>query len=208
MAKARKAKTAAAANLPIPQSDAEAEQQIAQLGASHRDQAEAQARHDAAIAALEEAHGRNVKEFLERQKALTAGLERYASVHRERLTNGGRSKTVQLASGKLFWREGRFSVKHRGLKNADVVEVIRAGTAAVAVEIAKAKAAKERADLPRLQAILDTLGGFLRHKVEPDKEAMIKAREIAETLPGISVPRGPEEFAVEPLASQISEVAA
>lgn len=194
-------------NLPVPQSDAEAEQQIAKLGALQRDLMTAQARHDASVAALETAHAEAKKVSEDDQKAIVEGLAVWASAHRERLTNGGKTKTVQLASGSILWREGRYSVKHRPLRVEEVIDAVRDRVSAVIEALAKAKSARRRDEVDRLEGERAALGSFLRFKVELNKEAMLADRIVAETVPGVTIPRGPEEFAVEPLASQIGEVA-
>lgn len=195
---------AAGTNLRVPQSDGEAELMLAQLGASQRDQADAQARHDAVIAAHEAEHGKAVKEFQDAQAAMIEGLSIWASANRQRLTQDGRTKTVQLPTGKLLWREGRLSVKHRGLKAEDVVQLIHARIA----EILALRASERRKSVAlQLDQEADVLGGMLRRTVQPNKEAMLANREVAEKLPGITITRGDEEFVAEPIGSQISEVA-
>ena len=203
-----KAKTAIPKpKVPVPQDDAQAEQLIAQLGALQRDQVEAQARHDAQVAALETPHGEFLAGTKRDQTAIVEALSTWAAAHRDRLTGNGKTKTVQLASGSILWREGRYAVKHKGLKIEDVVIAIQHQIQALEVKISEARRKRRFKDVPPLVAGVIALEGFLRTKVEPNKEAMLAAREIAETIPGVTVPRGDEEFAVEPLASQISEAA-
>ena len=193
-----------ATNLRVPQNDAEAEQMIAQLGASQRDQAEAKARHDAVIADLETEHGKVVKAAQEEQAGLIEGISVWAAANRERLTSGGKTKTVQLASGTILWRDGRYAVKHRGLKEEDVVRAIHDR-----IDELREKAAGEprRSVALQLKAQADVLEGCLRRIVKPNKDAMLAAREVAATVSGIVIEREPESFAVEPIASQIGEVA-
>lgn len=201
-----RAKTkAAGTNLPVPQSDAEAEQLIARLGAVQRDHASAEAAHDAQVAALEEKFGTAVKVSQEVQGVIVDALNVWATANRERLTQGGKTKSVQLPTGAILWREGRYAVKHRGMKNEDVVAAIEARLA----EVRDALRASGRNRDMRMALVneRDALAGFLRRKVEPNKDAMLANRELAETIHGVTVPRGPEEFSVEPLASQIREVA-
>ncbi len=203
-----KAKTkAAGTNLPVPQSDAEAEMMIAQLGALQRDQAALQAKHDGVVAELEAAHAVAVRGFQDRQMAMIEGLAIWASAHRERLTNGGRTKTVQLATGSILWRDGRFSVKHRGLKADDVVQAVSDRIVELERAADAARKGGQRAEAAALIGDIAGLECFLRTKIELDKAAMLADRERAETISGVTVPRGPEEFAVEPLAAQIREVA-
>lgn len=193
-------------NLTVPQTDAQAEQMIAQLGVLQRDQVAAKARHDASVAALETGHAQAVKTSAQKQTAIIEGLAIWASANRERLT-GGKTKTVQLPTGTLSWREGRYAVKHGKLKIEEIVVAVRARRTEVVGLLAAAKAERRKDDVEQLTDALAKLDTFLRPKVELNKEAMLAAREVAETVPGITVPRGPEEFVVEPLASQIREVA-
>ncbi|TXN71630.1 host-nuclease inhibitor Gam family protein [Methylobacterium sp. WL6] len=203
-----KAKTkAAGTNLPVPQNDADAEQLIARLGVLQREDTEAKATHDAVVAALEEKRGTAVKVFQEVQGVIVDALNVWATANRDRLTNGGKTKTVRLPTGSILWRDGKYSVKHRGLKNEDVVIAIKQRITTLQVKIAEARKQRRVKQVPPLVAEIIALEGFLREKVEPNKEAMLAAREIAETIPGVTVPRGGEEFVVEPLASQIGEVA-
>lgn len=201
-----RAKTkAAGTNLPVPQSDAEAEQLIARLGVLQREDAAAEAIHDGQVAALEEKRGIAVKVFQECQGVIVDALNVWATANRERLTQGGKIKTVQLPTGTVLWREGRYAVKHRGMKNDDVVAAIQARL--FEVRLALRMAARDREVRAALVNERNALEGFLRQKVEPNKDAMLANRDLAETIEGVTVPRGPEEFAVEPLASQIREVA-
>lgn len=203
-----RAKTkAAGTNLPVPQSDAEAEQLIARLGALQRDDADAKAAHDGQVAALEEKRGAAVKAFQEAQGVILDALSIWATANRERLTQGGKTKTVQLPTGTVLWREGRYAVKHRGLKIENVIDLIRDRIAALEEEAARARRDKNLREGGRLAAEAVSLRAFLRFKTELNKEAMLTARDVARSIPGVKVDRGPEEFAVEPLASQIREVA-
>lgn len=203
-----KAKTKAATTaVPVPQNDAQAEQLIARLGALQRDKVEAEARHNAQVAALETPHGEFLAGTKRDQEAIVEALNVWATANRDRLTNGGRTKTVQLASGSILWREGRFAVKHKGLKIEAVIEAVRGRLATLEDEIAALLRARRRSQVEPLRAQVDTLKGFLRTKTELSKDAMLAAREVAVMVPGVTVERGAEEFGVEPLASQIREVA-
>ena len=196
-----------ATNLRVPQNDAEAEQMIAQLGASQRDQAEAKARHDAVIARLEEDHAKAVKASQEAQAGLIEGISVWAAANRERLTAGGKTKTVQLASGAILWREGRYAVKHKGLEIEDVITVVGREIERLVEEIKVASKERRRDDWVALTKRSNVVESFLRLEVKLSKEAMLAARDVAGTIPGIVIEREPESFAVEPIASQIEEVA-
>lgn len=196
-----------APNLRVPQNDAEAEQMIAQLGASQRDQAMAKARHSAVIARLEEDHGKATKEFKETQTALIEGISAWATAHRDRLTNGGRTKSVQLPTGEISWKFGVPSVVHRPLTQDDVVARILARRDAVYAEAQQYKRERRHEAHEKTMAEFRMLGLFVRTKFTLDKEAMHANRPLAETIEGVSFTKPGETFAVEPLASQIAEVA-
>lgn len=201
-----RAKTkAAGANLPVPQSDAEAEQMIAQLGAIQRDLVEAQNHHNAQVSALETAFAEVKKTSQQAQTAITEGLAIWASAHRDRLTNGGKTKTVQLASGVILWRLGVPSVSHRPLKVEEVVESIAERVRAL-FDVVGDKATS-RKDREAAVAEVDRLRRFLRTNITLNKDAMHEDRALAETLPGVSFSNPGESFAVEPTVSQIGEVA-
>lgn len=191
----------------VPQNDAEAEQMIAQLGASQRDQAIAKARHSAVIAKLEEDHGTEVKEFGRVQAGLIEGISAWAAAHRDRLTNGGRTKTVQLPTGTISWKFGTPSVAHRGLKQEDVIGRILARKDAVYAEAQQYKRERRHEAHEQAMAEFRALGLFVRAKFTLDKEAMHANRPLAEGIEGVSFTAPGETFGIEPLASQISEVA-
>lgn len=205
MAKAR-TKTMGA-NMPVPQSDADAEQLIARIGAVQRDLATSKADHDARVALLEEAFAHAKKAADQEIEVATGALNIWASANRERLTGGGKTKTVQLATGLILWRDGKVSVTHRGFKVEEIVSAVR--DAICAIEIARDNAIRrsDRGERDRLNAELAVVERFLRTSVTLNKEAMHEARAIAETIPGIAFSRPGEDFVVEPLASQIREVA-
>lgn len=142
--------------------------------------------------------------YWDTMRRLIEGISVWAAANRERLTSGGKTKTVQLASGTILWRDGRYAVKHRGLKEEDVVRAIQERIAGLNAEAA---AESRRSVAFRLKAQAETLAGCLRHTVKPSKDAMLAARDVAATVPGVVIDREPESFSVEPLASQIAEVA-
>lgn len=104
---------------------------------------------------------------------LTAGLQLWAEANREKLTKGGETKTIKLAAGSLLWRNRPPSVRLK-----DVPAVL---------------AALREMQLPQ----------FIRTKEEVDKDAMLKDRERARTVPGVSIGSEGEEFVVEPLTEDL-----
>lgn len=203
----------AGVSLPVPQNDAEAEQMIARMGALSLDfeaekakHVEIVAEHGRKIAELNEAFAKVEDTFNEANKQIFEGLKTFAAANRQRLTADGKTKTVRFATGSMSWKEGSFAVRSPR-KNDDLVALIEARCQVISALLDEAKAKRRRNDVELHSATLMKLHAFLRTKVEPNKDAMLADRELASTVPGISITRGPEEFFVEPLAAQIREVA-
>jgi phage host-nuclease inhibitor protein Gam len=172
-----KAKTKAA-NLPVPQSDAEAMEAIARIGKLQREVARIEASLNDAIAKATEAAEKAAAPLRADTEAAIEGLKIYCEANRARLTDGGKTKTVEFATGKVSWRNRPASVKLR-----DKVEEI----------VARLKALK--------------LARFIREKEEVDKDAMLKEPDVARTVAGVSIGSEGEDFAVEPLEAELKEVA-
>lgn len=165
---AKKAKTLGV-NLPVPQSTEEATSAIADIGALNREIGRLNADANDAISEINKALADKVLPLQERVTALTEGLSVWAEANRTALTGGGKTKTVNLVTGLLSWR-----LKPAKVTPRKVEEVI---------------AAIKRMGLGKK---------FLRVKEEIDKEAMLKEREKARTIPGITIGSDGEEFIVEP----------
>lgn len=201
----------AAITVPVPQNDAQAEQMIARLGALELDWNAAKAFHKGQIDAcarevadLKEAFAPREAAFNAEWEAIRDGLNVYATANRHRLTNGGRTKTVQFATGKVFWKEGSPSIDWGKLKNAEVVERVQARLAELVTAIADETKRSLKSALRNEQLIV---AGFIEASFKPSKTAMGNSPDIAVTIPGITFVQPGEAFSVEPLATQISEVA-
>ena len=201
-----KAKTRAA-NLRVPQTDGEAEQMVARIGVLHRQEAAARAEHDGTIALIEERFASAEKARCAEADTLIEALKIWAEANRDRLTQGGRTKTVQLATGEISWKFGTPSVSHRGLKVDDVIGRVRGMMERLYAEAQQAERERHHGAEAACMARYRALGLFLRTKTNLDKEAMHANRTLAEQIEGVSFTSPGESFHVEPLASQIREVA-
>lgn len=88
---------------------------------------------------------------------LLEGAFVFAAGNREELTEGGKTKTVQLPTGVILWRTTPPSAS---IRNKEVVI-----------------ASCESLGLTR----------FIRVRKEPDKEAMLKEPEVAKTIKGVTI---------------------
>ena len=162
--------------LPIPRDDSEAREAIREIGDVNRQALRLEAEMNDAIAGLQQDYGARVAPLTDRVRQLTEGLQMYAEVNRDRLTRGGKTKTVEFATGKISWRlrPAKVSLK----KIEEVIERIRAA------------GLTER---------------FLRTKVEVNRDAMLEDRATASALKGVTIGSDGEDFAVEPYETDLKE---
>lgn len=152
-----------------PRDADEANAYLARIGALQRDLQLIQTALNEAHAADKARAEAEAKPLVEQVERLTRGVQLWAEAHRESLTAGGKSKTVQLPAGEIAWRQRPPSVRIR-----DVPGVL----------VALAKAGLWR---------------FIRTKQEIDKEAMLREPGVAGLVPGVSIGSAGEEFVVTPL---------
>ena len=175
-------KTAAKTKRPAftaPQTDEEADQLLRDYGNTFNHVVKLEADMNTELARVKARYELAARDAQSRLSAIFDGLSAWGAAHRDRLTNHEKSKTVQLPSGSIGWRLRPPSVRwKKGLKAEDIVEAIKA--------------------LPRM-------GRFLRTKVEPDKEAMLKEPDAAREIDGVIIGSAGEEFFVAPFGSELSE---
>jgi phage host-nuclease inhibitor protein Gam len=165
---------APAETVAAPQTRAEAERMLARLGALQREIALIEMSASEAIAAHKSLAEEAAKPLAEEAERLRRGLQLWAEANRAALTEGGRTKTVRLATGEIAWRQRPPSVRLR-----DMPRVIEA--------------------LVQLG-----LQRFLRVKQEVDKEAMLREPAVAGAVPGVTIGSEGEEFVVTPLEVDVS----
>ncbi len=153
----RKTRIKSDAALYVPQSRAECTEAIAEIGRRQRERERIQAAMNDRLAVLKQEFEEAAKPHGEVISQLTHGVQMWCETHRSDLTAGGKSKTVNLASGEVRWRMRPPSVLVRG---GDVV-----------------------IDLLRQLG----LGRLLREKIEINKEAILAEPEAVAGVRGISI---------------------
>lgn len=148
---------AAAADYDVPQSVAEVNEAIVEIGQRQRDRDRIEADMNADLAAIRKRYEDKARPHAERIKDLAGGVQTYCEAHRDELTRGGKTKTAKLASGEVSWRMRPPSVAVRGM--ASVVDALK-----------KLK-----------------LDRFLRVKTEVDKEAILADPDAVDAIKGISI---------------------
>jgi len=162
----------------VPKNLNQAAQFLALIGKEQRATDMVQSDLNAEVDRLKAKAMADVKPHQEKISQLVEGLFAYAEVHRNELTDGGKSKTVKLPTGWFGWRWTPPAISIRNVK-AILVKFKELG-----------------------------LKQFIRIKEEPNKEAMLKEPEIAKTIKGISISQHeefvvkPAELEVE-IATQV-----
>jgi phage host-nuclease inhibitor protein Gam len=154
--KLTRVKTKAAA-VPIPQSREEAIEAVAEMGRRQRERERIQATMNDEIAGIKTAYEEEARPHNEAIQALKEGIHTWCEANRAQLTNGGKVKSANLASGDVGWRTTPPRVKVTGLQA--VIELIKS--------------------LKLLQ--------FLRVKEEINKEAMLADPESAQRIKGVEI---------------------
>jgi phage host-nuclease inhibitor protein Gam len=157
MATATKNRIKSAAVTFVPQSRTECTEAIAEIGRAQRERARIQAAMNDALAKTRQHFEEQAKPFADVISQRTLGVQTWCETHRAELTVGGKTKTVNLASGEVRWRMRPPSVLVRG--GDLVIEALRS------------------LGLQR----------FLREKVEVNKEAILADPEAVKAVRGITV---------------------
>lgn len=171
-----KAKTPAA---PAAQNLREAADLVARIGQISRELT----RHDAdlgdQVAKLKESAETRAAPLKAELAQAQARVQGFCEANRDLLTKAGRTKTVEMSSGKVFWRSRPAKVSLRGVEA--IIERLKGSRA---------------------------LKKFLRVSYEVDKEAMLKDRTRAVTVPGVTIGSEGEDFVIEPFEADLLEARA
>lgn len=170
---AKKTKTFGA-NLPVPQSRDDAAETLRLIGETTRQIARIEADMNDGIARLKDEAEKLASPLREQVTARTEGLKVWAEANRDALTNGGRTKTADIGTGKISWRLRPPSVRITGAER--VIEAIK-----------------------KLG-----FRTFLRVKEEVNKEALLADVEKARLIAGIFIGSEGEDFIAEPFEAALA----
>ena len=157
----------------VPQSRAECERLIADIHGHRATLKEASDVFDVHLTELRERHQRQAAPIAEEIARLTGLVQAWCEANRGILTDGGRTKTVALATGRVSWRKGLARVE----LEADAADVL-----------ASLKAMR--------------LKKFIRLVEEIDKAEMLRTPVQAATVPGVRIVAGVETFAILPQSKE------
>lgn len=150
----------ASAAVPIPQSLEQATDYIREIGEHQRDVTRIEAAMNDELAGIKERHEADAQPIKARIASLTQGVQIWAEANRDRLTQGGKTKTAALPSGEVAWRTRPPSVRVTGAEA--VLAILR------------------KMGLTR----------FIRTKDEVNKEAILNEPKAVDSVPGIAIQQG------------------
>ncbi|MBS1186706.1 MAG: host-nuclease inhibitor protein Gam [Burkholderiaceae bacterium] len=162
----------ATAEIWVAQSRDEVAAAIKQIGDIKRESDRLTANMNDEIAAITEKFQPQIDALKARMASIQSGVQVWCEAHRAELTQGGKTKTANLITGNVLWRQRPPSVVIRGVDA--VLELLRKMG----------------------------LGRFIRTKEEPNKEAMLNEPDAVRAIPGITVVSGVEDFVIEPFEQQ------
>lgn len=171
MAPKNRLKAKAQAN--VPQNKGEAAADIRQIGDLQRKLARSQAEMNDAIAHITAKYQPTLEAIGDQIKQLQEGVQAYCEANRDELT-GGKTKTANLITGEVQWRQRPPSVSVRGAEA--VIEALK-----------------------RLG-----LGKFVRTKEEINKESILNEPEAVKGVAGITVVTGVEDFVITPFEQEVA----
>lgn len=140
----------------VPQDRDQVNEAIAEIGQLQRERTRIETAMNDAMATIKAQHDVAAKPLGERIVELTRGVHLWCEANREKLTQGGKVKFHEFATGVVKWRLTPWSV---GLSKVNDV-----------LALLKAKG----------------LTQFVRSKEEVDKEALLAVRENAPAIKGVT----------------------
>jgi phage host-nuclease inhibitor protein Gam len=146
--------------LLVPQTHDEAVEHIAEIGRLQRQRERIQASMNDELAAVKQRYEQQALPLGNDIHQLSQGVQIWAEANRAKLTNDGKVKFAQLASGKINWRMRPPKV---GLRGKDSI-----------IEACKKLG----------------LSRFIRVAEEVNKEAMLAEPDVAQTLQGVTITQG------------------
>jgi phage host-nuclease inhibitor protein Gam len=161
----------------VPQSRDEAALYVKAIGDAQRERERLETAMNQEIADLKAQYEAAGKPHTETIARLKQGVQIWCEANRAALTDNGKTKTAQLATGEVRWRTTPPAVSLKSLKS--IIAFI-----------------KDR----RSFAL------FLRTKEEVDKEALLKHPEKARLIPGVTIGQR-EEFVIVPFETKLEEIA-
>jgi len=157
------------------QNEDDAAELIKELGNKRRDILRIEAAMNDFIAEAKHRFENEAAPIKDEVEQLIDSIQSWAEVNREDLTDGNKTKTVKLTTGEINWRSRPPKVSLRGK--------------------------------PRIIQSLKNLGlqRFIRTSEDIDKEALLKEKDAATQISGITISSVGEDFSIAPYELEIED---
>lgn len=152
----------------IPQTRDQVVSDIKTIGDVQREITRLETEMNDEIGEITERYAGPVDDLKKRLTALQSGVQGWCEAHRAELTDNNKVKFANLVTGEVQWRCRPPSVTVRGAESV--------------LELLKVKG----------------LERFIRTKEEVNKEAILNEPDAVEALPGVTINRDIEDFAIVP----------
>ena len=146
---------------------------IKELGEKRRDIMRIEADMNDEIATIKQKYETQAQPLKVEVAEIIDATQAWAEVNRDKLTNGGKTKTVKLATGEFNWRMRPPKVSLRG--KPKIIETMKS------------------LGLQR----------FLRTSEDIDKEALLKEQQAVTGITGINIGSAGEDFTITPYETQL-----
>ncbi|WP_140921519.1 host-nuclease inhibitor Gam family protein [Limnobaculum xujianqingii] len=172
MAKTPKKRLKSAAAVYVSQSRDDAIADIKKIGDITRELIRTETEMNDEIGTITKRYVPVLEGFKSQVETLQTGVQTWCETNRDELTNKGKTKSANLITGEVQWRNRPPSITIRGAET--VIENLR------------------RLKLER----------FIRTKEEANKEAMLNEPDIVRGIAGITVNTGIEDFVIVPFEQE------
>ena len=164
----------AAASLYVVQSKEQAIEAIKCLGDIQRELIRLETEMNDQIAIITASFSSNIETLKQKSTQLQKGIQIWCEANRDELTNNGKIKTANLVTGEVQWRNRPPSCIIRSVEN--VIKTLK------------------QLGLNR----------FVRTKEEVNKEAILNEPNIVAHIPGITIKKDVEDFAIVPFEQEVN----
>lgn len=164
-----------ALSVPVPQSREQATKMLADYGIALREIEAIETVMNGELAKIKQDAVAKAEPVTARAYALFKGLQTYCEANRSALTDNGKTKTIDLGTGKVSWRHNPAKVNLRGKVEDIIIRIRNAG---------------------------DEFQAFLRATVEIDRVAMLRDPKLAEKIDGVKIASAGEMFTADPFGSE------
>ena len=164
----------ATASVYVVQSKEQAIEAIKCLGDIQRELIRLETEMNDQIAIITASFSSNIETLKQKSTQLQKGIQIWCEANRDELTNNGKIKTANLVTGEVQWRNRPPSCIIRSVEN--VIKTLK------------------QLGLNR----------FVRTKEEVNKEAILNEPNIVAHIPGITIKKDVEDFAIVPFEQKVN----